>query len=47
MVTVTAGYERDVQGRWLVHIAYIEPCCHTWARSAVSARRKIMDVAEL
>ncbi len=46
MVTVTAVYERDVQGRWLVHIAE-EPRCHTWARSYASARREIIDAAEL
>lgn len=46
MMTVTAVYERDVQGRWLVHIAE-EPRCHTWARSYVSARREIIDAAEL
>jgi predicted RNase H-like HicB family nuclease len=46
MVPVTAVYERDVQGRWLVHIAE-EPRCHTWARSFVSARREINDAAEL
>ncbi|MGQ0773748.1 MAG: type II toxin-antitoxin system HicB family antitoxin [Pseudonocardiales bacterium] len=46
MVTVTAVYERDVQGRWLVHIAE-EPRCHTWARSYASARREIVDATEL
>ena len=46
MVTVTAVYERDVQGRWLVHIVE-EPRCHTWARSYASARREIIDAAEL
>ncbi|MGH3481589.1 MAG: hypothetical protein ACRDSG_19405 [Pseudonocardiaceae bacterium] len=46
MVTVTAVYERDAQGRWLVHIAE-EPRCHTWARSYASARREIIDAAEL
>jgi predicted RNase H-like HicB family nuclease len=46
IVTVTAVYERDVQGRWLVHIAE-EPRCHTWARSYASARREIIDAAEL
>ncbi|MGH3912736.1 MAG: hypothetical protein ACRDTC_04905 [Pseudonocardiaceae bacterium] len=46
MVTVTAVYERDGQGRWLVHLAE-EPRCHTWARSYASARREIIDAAEL
>ncbi|MGH3814701.1 MAG: hypothetical protein ACRDUV_20015 [Pseudonocardiaceae bacterium] len=46
MVTVTAVYERDVRGRWLVHIAE-EPRCHTWARSYAAARREIRDAAEL
>jgi predicted RNase H-like HicB family nuclease len=46
MVTVTAVYERDVQGRWLVHIAE-EPRCHTWARSYAAARREIIDAVEL
>jgi hypothetical protein len=46
MVTVTAVYERDVQDRWLVRVGS-ESRCHTWTRSAVSARRKIMDAAEL
>ncbi|MGH3903047.1 MAG: TrfB-related DNA-binding protein [Pseudonocardiaceae bacterium] len=46
IATVTAVYERDVQGRWLVHIAE-EPRCHTWARSYASARREIGDAAEL
>jgi predicted RNase H-like HicB family nuclease len=46
MVTVTAVYERDAQGRWLVHIAE-EPRCHTWARSYGAARREIIDAAEL
>ena len=46
MVTVTAVYERDAQGRWLVHVAE-EPRCHTWARSYAAARRAIVDAAEL
>ncbi len=46
MVSVTAVYERDVRGRWLVHIAE-EPRCHTWARSYAAARREILDAAEL
>lgn len=46
MVTVTAVYERDAQGRWLVYITE-EPRCHTWARSYASARREIIDAAEL
>lgn len=46
MVTVTAVYERDGQGRWLVHLAE-EPRCHTWARSYAAARREIIDAVEL
>lgn len=46
MVTVTAVYERDGHGRWLVHIAE-EPRCHTWARSYPSARCAIMDATVL
>ncbi|MQA17725.1 MAG: hypothetical protein GEV09_27745, partial [Pseudonocardiaceae bacterium] len=46
MATVTAVYERDTQGRWLVHLTE-EPRCHTWARSYAAARREIVDAAEL
>lgn len=46
MATVTAVYERDAQGRWLVHLAE-EPRCHTWARSYAAARREIVEAAEL
>lgn len=43
MATVTAVYERDAQGRWLVHLAE-EPRCHTWARSYAAARREIVEL---
>jgi len=46
MRTVTAVYERDPKGNWLVRLEE-EPRCHTWARSLPAARQAIRDAIEL